>query len=112
MASCVFTQVLTVNIIIRQPHPENGDSQDQETLIAPTADNHICICDTECSNYHPSLSTLKVQEVELQQDEIVSYIYTQIILINTIGRPHHLRSRDIQGQETFLVSSADNQTCN
>ena len=32
--------------------------------------------------------------------------------VNTVVRQVHPRSRDSQGQETFLAPSADNQTCN
>ena len=50
---------LPVNAIIRLPHPQSGDSQGQETFSAPSADKQTCICDTECSNHHPSFSTLR-----------------------------------------------------
>ena len=41
------------------------------------------------------------------------YIYIQIytnLPVNVIARLSHPRSRDSQGQETFLAPSADNQT--
>ena len=28
-----------LNAIFRLPHPQSGDSQDQETILAPSADN-------------------------------------------------------------------------
>ena len=46
---------LPVNAIVRLPHPRNGDSQDKETLLAPSADKQTRKYDTECSNHHPSL---------------------------------------------------------
>ena len=44
---------------------------------------------------------------------IYIYIYIQIytnLPVNVIARLPHPRSRDSQGQETFLAPSADNQT--
>ena len=35
------------------------DSQDQEKLLAPSADKQTCNHDTKCSTHHPSLSTLR-----------------------------------------------------
>ena len=48
---------LPVNSIVRLPHPRSGDSQGQETFLAPSTDKEIRNYDIECSNYHPSLST-------------------------------------------------------
>ena len=50
---------LPVNNTVRLPHPRSGDSQDQETFLAPSADKQTRNYDTECSNHHPSLSTLR-----------------------------------------------------
>ena len=50
---------LPVNAIVRLPHPRSGDSQGQETFLAPSADKQTHNYDTECSNHHPSLSTLR-----------------------------------------------------
>ena len=47
-----------MNAIVRLPHPRSGDSQGQETFLAPSVDKKICNYDTEYSNHHPSLSTL------------------------------------------------------
>ena len=41
---------------IRLPHPRSGDSQGQETFLAPSADKQTCNYNTECSNHHPSQS--------------------------------------------------------
>ena len=40
-------------------HPGSRDSQDHETFLAPSADKQTSDYDTECSNHHPSLSTLR-----------------------------------------------------
>ena len=50
---------LPVNTIARLSHPQRGDSQDQETFLAPSSDKQTRNYDTECSNHHPSLSTLR-----------------------------------------------------
>ena len=49
---------LPVNAIVRLLHLRSGDSQGQETFLAPSTDKQICKSDRECSNHHPSLSTL------------------------------------------------------
>ena len=50
---------LPVNATVRLPHPWSGDSQGQERFLASSADKQTCNYDTECSNHHPSLSTLR-----------------------------------------------------
>ena len=32
-----------VDAIVRLPHPRTGDSQGQETFLAPSADKYMCI---------------------------------------------------------------------
>ena len=49
---------LPVSDIVGLPQPRSGDSQGQETFLAPYADKQTRKHDTECSNHHPSLSTL------------------------------------------------------
>ena len=51
---------LLVNAIVRLTHPRNGDSQDQESFLAPPADNQTHNYDTECSHLHPFLPTLSL----------------------------------------------------
>ena len=50
---------LPVNVIARLPHPWRGDSQGQETFLAPFADKQTRNYDIECSNHHPSQSSLR-----------------------------------------------------
>ena len=45
--------------MVRLPHPQSGDSQGQEMSLAPSADKQTHNYDTECSNPHPSISTLR-----------------------------------------------------
>ena len=46
-----------VNVIVKLPHPRSGDTQGQETFLAPSADKQTRNYDTECSNHylHPSI---------------------------------------------------------
>ena len=39
---------LPVNVIVRLPHPRSGDSQDQETFLAPSADKKTHNYDAAC----------------------------------------------------------------
>ena len=41
-----------LNAIVRLPHPQSGDSQGQETFLAPSADKQTRSYDTESSNQH------------------------------------------------------------
>ena len=50
---------LPVNLIVRLLHPRRGDSQCQETFLAPSSDKQTSNYNTECSNHHPSLRTLR-----------------------------------------------------
>ena len=55
---CIQTN-LPVNAIVTLPHPRIGDSQVQETFLTPSAEKQTRNYDIECSNHHPSLSTLR-----------------------------------------------------
>ena len=50
---------LPVNVIVKLPHPQSGDSQGQKTFLAPSANKQTCNYDTECSNHHVPLSILR-----------------------------------------------------
>ena len=49
---------LPVDVIVRLPHPRIGNSQGHETFLAHSAYKKTHKYDIECSNHHPSLSTL------------------------------------------------------
>ena len=49
---------LPVNAILRLPHPRSRDSQGKETFLALSANKQTCNYHTECSDHHPSLSTI------------------------------------------------------
>ena len=59
LCSVFYIYIHYINAIVRLLHPGSGDSQGQEMFLAPPADKQTCNHDTECSNYHPSLSTLR-----------------------------------------------------
>ena len=50
---------IPVDLIVTLPHPLSGDSQAQETFLALSTDKKTPNYDIECSNHHPSLSTLR-----------------------------------------------------
>ena len=47
----------------------------QEAFLAPSADNQTHNYDTECSNYHASLSVLRSKGLSYSNNEMKSYIY-------------------------------------
>ena len=62
----------------------------------------------ECSNHHPSLSTLRSKGLS----RIKMKWGATNLRVNAIVRLPHPRSGDNQGQQTFLALSADKETCN
>ena len=101
---------LPVDVIIRLPHRQSGDSTGQETFLAPSADKQIPNYDIECSNHHPSLSTLRSKE--LGRSKMKWWATYTNLSVDVIVRLPHPRSGDIQCQETFLAPSADKQIRN
>ena len=64
-----------MNAIVRLPHSRSGDSQGQETFLAPSSDKETRSYDTRVLKL-PSLSiSLKVKETEPEQVEMVSHIF-------------------------------------
>ena len=49
-------KTLSVNVIVKLPHPRSGDSQSQETFLEPSANKQNCNYDTEYSFKPPLLS--------------------------------------------------------
>ena len=66
---------LPVNAIVRLRHPRSGYSQGQETFLAPSADKQTRNYDTECSNHHPSLSTLRPKGLNRSRMKCIYNIY-------------------------------------
>ena len=101
---------LPVDVIVRLPHPRSGDSQGQKTFLAPSADKQARKYDIECSNHHPSPSTLRPKGLNCSKMKWWS-IYTNLS-VDVIVRLPHPRSGDSQGREKFLAPSVDKQTHN
>ena len=101
----VIYKNLTVDVIVRLPHPQIGNSQGQETFSAPSAEKQTRNYDIECSNHHPSLSTLSPKGLSRIKMKCWA-LYTNLP-VDVIVRLPHPRSGDSQGHETFLAPSAD-----
>ena len=72
----IHTNYLPVNAIVRLYHPWSEDSQYQETFLAHLTDSQIRNSFSECSNYHPSLSTLRSKGLSRSRIYIYMYIYS------------------------------------
>ena len=69
----IYIYKFTSKLHSQTTHPESGDSQGQETFLAPSADKEIRIYDTDYSNHHPSPSTLRSKG--LSCSKMMSHIY-------------------------------------
>ena len=99
-----------MDVIVRLPHPWSGDSQGQETFLAPSADKQTGNYDIECSNHHPSLWTLRPKG--LGRRKMKSWAIYKNFLVDIIVRVPHPPSANSQVQETSLAPSADKPTSN
>ena len=101
---------LAMDVIVRLPHPGSGDTPGQETFLAPSADKPTRNDDIECSNHHPSLSTLRPKGLSGSKMKWGA-IPTNLSMDVIVTLPNR-RCGDSQGQETFLAPSAYKQTRN
>ena len=102
----IYTNLL-IKGIVRLLHPRSGDSHDQKTFLAPSADKQNRNYDAEFLKHHSPLSTLK----GLSRSKMKWWaIYTNLP-VNDIVRLLHLSSGFTQGHKMFLSPSADKQTC-
>ena len=99
-----------VDVILILPHLHSGDSQGKETFLAPSVNNQTRNFDRECSNHHPSLSTLRSKGLSRSKMKWWA-IYTNIP-VDIIVRLPHPQIGDSQNQETFIEPSAGKQTRN
>ena len=93
----IYTNLPVSSAIVRLPHTRSGDSQRQEMFLAPFADKYTCNYDKECSNYHPSISTLSSNGLSHSKMKCWA-IYTW--------------NGDSQGQKTFSAPSGNEETWN
>ena len=101
---------LTVDVIVGLPHAWGGYSQGKETFFAPSRCKSTRNYDIECSNHHPSLSTLSPKGLSCSKMRWWA-IYTNLP-VDVIVRLPHPRCGDRRGLETFLALSVDKQTRN
>ena len=99
-----------MDAILRPPHPRSGDSQNQGTFLEPSADKQTRNYHIECSNLHPSISTLRPKG--LSQRKMKWWAIDKNLPVDAIVRVPHCPSAESQGQETFLAASTDKQTRN
>ena len=98
------------DVIVRLPHPQSGDSQGQETFLAPSADKKIRNYDIEGSNHHLLLSTLR--PTELTSSKMKWWAIHTNLPVDVIVRLPHPRWGDIQCQKTSFAPPADKKTRN
>ena len=101
---------LPVDVTVRLPLPPNRDSWGQETFLGPSFDKQTQNFDTQCSNHHPSLLTLRPKG--FSRSKIKWRAIYKNFPVDVIVRLSHPRSRDSQGGGMFLALSADKPTCN
>ena len=98
-----------MNVRVTQPYPQSRDSQGKDTVLASSAGKKTCNYDTECSNRHPSLSTLKPKGQGLSKMKWWAiYRNLPVNLRFRLPDPWREVSHD---QENFLAPSADKETC-
>ena len=90
----IYITNLSANAIVRLPLPRSRDSQVQETFLAPSADKQTRNYDIGCSNYHPSLSTLRSKGLSRSKIKKLG-IYTNLPVNAIVSLPHP-RSGDIE----------------
>ena len=78
---------LLVKAIVRLPHPQSGDFQNQEKFLAPSADKQIGNFDTQCLNHHPSLETLGLKRLSRSKMKWWA-IYTNIPVNARVRLPY------------------------
>ena len=103
----VIHKNLTVDVIVRLPHTQIGNSQGQETFLAPSAERQTRHYDIECLKHHPSLSTVRPKGLSRTKMKWWA-IYTNLPVDVTVRLPHP-RIGNRKGRETFLAPSADKQ---
>ena len=63
-----------MDVTVRLPHPRSGDSEGQETFLAPSADNSTRNYGIECANHHLPLSTLRPKRLSRSKMKFMSHI--------------------------------------
>ena len=71
---------------MRLPQSQSGDGQGQETFLATSADKQTRNYDTECSNHHPCLSTLRSKGLSRSKMKCWA-IYTNLPVSDIVTNP-------------------------
>ena len=100
--------IIPVDVKVRLPHPRTGNSHSKETFLGPSADKQTRNYDIECSNHHPSLSSLRPKR--LSRSKMKWWTIHRNVPVDVIVRLPHSQSGNTQGLETFLAPSADKPT--
>ena len=99
-----------MEFIVRLPHRQRWKSQVHERFLPPSVDNQTCNYDIECSNHHPSLSTLRPKGFSRSKMKWWP-IYTNLPMDVIVRLP--LRgSGESQEKKTFWAHFAHKQTRN
>ena len=99
-----------MDVIFKLRHPRCGDSQGQAKFLAPSADNQARNHHLECSNHHPTLSTLRSKG--LSHSKMKCCAIHKNLPVDVIVRLPHRRNGEGQKQETFPGPFADKQIHN
>ena len=99
-----------MDVKVRLPHPRSGNSQGQETFLAPSADKPIGHYNIECSNHHPSLSSLRPKGLSCSEMKLWAVCVN--LPMDIILRLPHPPIGDSQNKETFWAPSPDKPTRN
>ena len=91
---------LSVNVIVRLPHPQSGDSKHQETFLAHSAEESTGNNDIECSNHLPSLWNLRPNG--LRHSNMKWWVIYANLPVNVIAKPPHPWNGDSPGHETIF----------
>ena len=99
-----------VDVRVRLPNPQSGDTQGQEMFLAPSSDKPTCNYDKDCSNHHPSSWNLRPKG--FSRSKMKWWTINTNLPMDVIFRLPHPQSGHTHGQETFSAPSADKQTSN
>ena len=110
MKWCAISRNLPVDLMVRLPHPRSGDSHAQQTFLTSSAEKKTRNYDIECSDHHPSLSTLRTNG--LSSRKMKWWAIHKILPVDVIVKLPHPRSRNNQNMEKFLAPSAQKPTRN
>ena len=103
---------LPVNGIVRLPHSRSGDSQGQETFLAPSAFKRTRNYDTECSNHHLSQPTSRSKLLSRSMMK-----WWDIYIKKFTSKCHSQTTPSSEQRQrgpgnVFNTPSADKETCN